>query len=178
MGKEVVEWVKTVVLSVVIALVITTFVKPTIVKQDSMNPTLNEFDFLIINRLLYKQSEPQNGDIVVFKSNLPTSYGQSKLLIKRIIAIPGDTILISDGRVYLNEVPLNEEYIIKPYSIGKDIEGIPVKIPSGKVFVMGDNRPNSRDSRDHDIFLVDIKDIIGNVVVRLYPINDIRLFNS
>jgi len=176
MGKEVTEWVKTVVLSIVIALIITTFIKPTIVKQDSMNPTLHEFDFLIVNRLLYKQSEPQNGDIVVFKSNLPTGFGQNKLLIKRIIAIPGDTILISDGRVYLNEVLLNEVYILEPYSIGKDLEGIPIKIPSGNVFVMGDNRSNSRDSRDNDIFLVDIKDIIGKVIVRLYPINEMRLF--
>lgn len=172
MKKEILEWVKTILLSVVIALIITTFIKPTIVRQESMSPTLNEYDFLIINRFLYKQGTPKRGDIVVFKSDLKTSLGQNKLLIKRVIAIPGDELLIQEGVIYLNGKMLEEDYI-SVYTDGKSVENVPITIPEGKIFAMGDNRGNSMDSRDQAIGLVDIDDIVGEAFLRLFPFNRI-----
>ncbi|WP_243141203.1 signal peptidase I [Alkaliphilus pronyensis] len=177
MKNEIIEWIKTIVLSVAIALLITTFVKPTIVRQHSMSPTLQEYDFLIINRLLYKRSGPENGDIVVFQSDLKTSMGRDKLLIKRIIAIPGDTVLVEDGIVYLNGRALDEPYLENVYTEGKAVEGKEIEVPEGKVFTMGDNRGNSRDSRDESIGLVDIDEIVGKAFLRLYPFNKLGFIN-
>ncbi|MGV8145722.1 MAG: signal peptidase I [Alkaliphilus sp.] len=178
MLKEVFEWVKAIVISIVIALIITTFINPTIVRQHSMYPTLNEYDFLIVNRLLYKQSIPSAGDIVVFNSSLKTVDGEKKLLIKRVIAIPNDEILISNGNVYLNDRLVNEKYLGDIDTFGKDVEGVKLTIPKGRVFVMGDNRSNSMDSRDNVVGLVDIDDIVGKAFIRLFPFNKFELFNS
>ncbi|MBU5677033.1 signal peptidase I [Alkaliphilus sp. MSJ-5] len=171
MKNEIIEWIKTIILSLVIALIITTFVKPTIVKNYSMSPTLQENDFLIINRFLYKRSAPKRGDIVVFQSNLKTDNGKDKLLIKRVIAVPGDEMIIKEGQVYVNGTMLEEDYIPETYTEG-DIDII---VPENKVFVMGDNRGNSMDSRDEILGLVDFDVIMGKAFVRLFPFNKIGL---
>lgn len=171
MKDEIVEWIKTIILSLVIALIITTFVKPTIVKNYSMSPTLEENDFLIINRFLYKRSEPKKGDIIVFQSNLKTEDGKDKLLIKRVIAVPGDELLIQEGKVYINDTLLEEDYIPGIYTEGE----IDMVIPENKVFAMGDNRGNSMDSRDPILGLVDFDTIMGKAFVRLFPFNKIGL---
>lgn len=165
MKNEILEWIKTILISLLIALVITTFVKPTIVKNHSMMHTLEENDFLMINRLLYRRGEPQEGDIIVFKSPLMTAAGQEKLLIKRVIAVDGDEITIREGTVYVNGEILNEPYLADSYTIGE----ISLVIPEGKLFVMGDNRNNSLDSRDQILGLVDEDDIVGKAFLRLYP---------
>ena len=178
MVKEIFEWVKAIVISIVIALIITTFINPTIVRQHSMYPTLNEYDFLIVNRLLYKQGDPKTGDIIVFNSSLKTVDGENKLLIKRVIAVPNDEIFISNGKVHLNNKLFNETYLGGMDTFGKDVEGVKLIIPEGSVFVMGDNRANSMDSRDNIVGLVDIDDIVGKAFVRLFPFTEIKLFNS
>lgn len=172
MKKEVLEWVKTIVFSVVIALVIMTFVRPTLVKGYSMYPTLKENDYLIMNKLFYKMSQPHRGDIVVFKSHILREDGKEKDLVKRIIGLEGDHIKVTDGKVYRNEKLLKEKYINGDYTIG-DVD---VVVPKDKIFAMGDNRPNSMDSRDPRVGLVDKKNIIGKVFVRLFPFNKIQLF--
>lgn len=171
MKDEMIEWAKTIVISVVIALLITTFIKPTIVKNFSMSPTLEENDFLIINRFLYKKGEPQRGDIVVFRSNLRTETGKQKLLIKRIIAIPGDKIEITDGKIYINGNRLEENYIADEYTMG-DID---LTIPENEIFVMGDNRGNSLDSRDGILGSVDFDTVIGKAFVRVFPFSRVGL---
>ncbi|NLM04805.1 MAG: signal peptidase I [Clostridiales bacterium] len=169
MKDEIIEWIKTIILALVIGFTITTFVKPTIVKNYSMVPTLDENNFLMVNRFLYKRSEPQRGDIIVFKTNLKTNTGKDKLLIKRIIALPNDEILISDGDVYINGELLDEPYLNTPYTSGE----VHMIIPEGKIFAMGDNRENSLDSRDEVLGLIDMDDIIGKAFLRLYPFNKI-----
>ncbi len=167
MKKEIFEWIKTIILSLIIALIITTFVKPTIVKNYSMSPTLNENNFLLINRFLYKRSTPETGDIIVFQSDLKTEDGQDKLLIKRVIGVPGDEIKIEEGKVYINDELLKEDYIPGVYTEG-DIDMI---IPENKLFAMGDNRNNSLDSRE--LGLVDFETIVGKAFLRLYPFDKI-----
>ncbi|AOY76325.1 signal peptidase I [Clostridium formicaceticum] len=168
MKKEIIEWIKTIVLSLVIALIITTFIKPTIVKNYSMVPTLDENNFLIVNRLLYKQGTPKRGDIIVFRSPLKTAAGKDKLLIKRIIALPGEEIVIRDGNVFIDGEYLEEPYLVEDsYTEGT----VDLVIPEGKIFAMGDNRENSLDSRDDILGLVDMEDVIGKAFLRLYPLN-------
>ena len=171
MKDEMIEWAKTVIISLVIALLITTFIKPTIVKNYSMSPTLDENDFLIINRFLYKRGEPKRGDIVVFRSNLKTETGKQKLLIKRVIAIPGDKIVITGGKIYINGNELEESYIAEEYTVG---EG-ELTVPENEIFVMGDNRGNRLDSRDGILGPVDFSTVIGKAFVRIFPFNKIGL---
>lgn len=169
---SIVEWIKVFGLAIILAFVITLFIKPTLVRGDSMLPTLHENDYLIINKIGYKVGEPKNGDVIVFKSDLEQNDGTNKDLVKRIIGIEGDRIIIKDGKVYVNDKLLNETYL----SQGMDTKGdIDLVIPQGKLFVLGDNREVSLDSRYEQVGLVDISDVEGKVLIRLYPFNDISL---
>lgn len=168
--KEIIEWLKIIVTSLAIALVITTFIRPTLVQGSSMYPTLQEKDYLIINRVAYSRKIPQREDIIVFKTNLLQDNGKKKDLVKRVIALPGDHIKISNNEVYLNGQLLNEPYLSPTVITEGDID---MTIPDGYIFVMGDNRPNSMDSRDPEVGLVNIDDVMGKVVVRLLPLKKI-----
>jgi len=165
MKKEIFEWIKTIVISILVALLITAFVKPTMVQGFSMEPTLSENDLLIINRFLYNRGEPKRGDIVVFESNQLDDDGNQKLYIKRVVGLPGEEIEISDGKVYINKQILSEEYTAEDYTHGDIHETIPRR----KLFVIGDNRGNSMDSRNPEIGLIDYEAIVGKAFVRLYP---------
>lgn len=169
MRKELYEWIKTILVAVVIAMIITTFIRPTLVKGYSMYPTLSPYNYLIINKIPYMIHDPQKGDIVVFRSHLKTDNGSEKDLIKRVIAISGDKITISDGKVYVNGNMKSENYINGDYTPGE----IDATIPEGTVFVMGDNRENSLDSRDDRVGFVPVDAVRGKVLVRLYPFNKI-----
>jgi len=165
MKKEIFEWIKTIVISILVALMITAFVKPTIIQGFSMEPTLSENDLLIINRFLYNRGEPQRGDIVVFESNQLDDDGNHKLYIKRIVGLPGEKIEISAGKVYINSQILSEEYTAENYTHGNIHE----TIPNNKLFVIGDNRGNSMDSRNPEIGLIDFEAVVGKAFMRLYP---------
>jgi len=169
MKKEVLEWVKTIVISIIIAMIITTFIRPTLVKGYSMYPTLDEYDYLIINKIPYMLHEPERGDIVVFKSHLKTIEGKDKDLIKRVIGIPGDTVQITNGKVFVNGQLLNEPYINGNFTSGELL----VEVPEEMLFVMGDNRENSLDSRDAKVGPVSIDTVRGKVLVRLFPFTKI-----
>ena len=170
--KSIIEWVKVFGLAIVLAFVITLFIKPTLVSGDSMLPTLHENDYLIINKIGYKIGEPKNGDVIVFKSDLEKNDGTTKDLVKRIIGVAGDKVVIKDGKVYLNDKLLDETYL----SEGMDTTGdVDIVVPEGKLFVLGDNREVSLDSRYEQVGLVDVNDVEGKVLVRLYPFNDISL---
>lgn len=171
--KEIIDWIKTIGISLVLAFLIVQVVKPTIVSGESMYPTLNNKDYLILNRLSYKFGDVKEGDIIVFKTDLKQDNGKDKDLIKRVIATGGDHLVIKDSKVYVNDKLLNEPYIDNAYTAG-DID---IVIPKGKVFVMGDNRENSKDSRSEDVGLVDENDILGEVMIRLFPLNKIGSVN-
>ena len=169
---SIIEWVKVFGLAIVLAFVITLFIKPTLVSGDSMLPTLHENDYLIINKIGYKIGEPKNGDVIDFKSDLEKNDGTTKDLVKRIIGVAGDKVVIKDGKVYLNDKLLDETYL----SEGMDTTGdVDIVVPEGKLFVLGDNREVSLDSRYEQVGLVDVNDVEGKVLVRLYPFNDISL---
>lgn len=167
--KEVLEWVKTIAVAVALAFVITQFIRPTIVNGQSMYPTLDNNDYLIINRMAYKFGEPNRGDIVVFSTNLKQENGENKDLVKRVIAVEGDHLRIEDSKVYINGEIIDEPYIHDNYTEGY----VDVTIPENMIFTMGDNRENSKDSRMSDVGLVSENDVMGKVMIRLFPFNKI-----
>ena len=165
-GKEIWEWVKTIALSFALAFVISLFIQPTIVKGESMYPTLENKDLLVVFKMAYIKEKPHQGDVVIFESPF-----EEKNYIKRIIGIPGDRVEVKKGEVYVNNQKLQEKYISTSYTQG-DIDLI---VPEGKVFVLGDNRwPNaSLDSRSSLIGLVSISSIKGKTVFRVFPLRRI-----
>ena len=150
-----------------IAVIIAQFIQPTIVREHSMQNTLQPNDYLILSKMAYKfGGDVEYGDIVVFKSDVEQENGKKKLLIKRVIAKGGDTIAIADGQVYRNGEILNEPYIKDGYTNGGIDE---TTVPEGELFLMGDNRVVSIDSRSPEVGFVDEDLVIGKAVVRLYP---------
>ena len=161
------EWIKDILIAIVVAFLVLQFIKPTIVQEHSMENTLQPNDYLFISKQSYRLfGDPQRGDIIVFHSVLTTADGAEKLLVKRIVALPGDTISITGGVVYINGEPQDEPYTKDGYT---NTEMDEITIPDGKLFCMGDNRQNSRDSRDQLIGLVDEGDVLGKAVLRLFP---------
>jgi signal peptidase I len=186
--KEILSWL----IIIVIALLLSTLINSQLfalatVKEVSMQDTLFEGQTLIINRLAYKNKLPKKGDIIVFyQSREIGSFAREFLyslkiinpfkkdedesrdrLVKRVIGIPGDVIDIIDGHVYLNGELLEEPYV-KGITMQADFR-LPVTVGDNQVFVMGDNREHSMDSRSFG--LVDISHIEGKAVFRIYPLN-------
>lgn len=171
LSENVKEWIKDILAAVIISVLILQFIKPTIVREHSMENTLKENDYIFVSRQAYNLfGDPKEGDIIVFESGLLTEAGEDKLLVKRIIAIPGDTIAIKDGWVILNGEPLEEAYTKEGYTATEMDE---ITIPEGNLFAMGDNRQNSMDSRDSRVGMVDVDSVVGKAFFRLYPFSKI-----
>lgn len=166
---ELIEWIKIITIALIFAFIITQFIRPTLVRGESMYPTLKENDYLIINKISYKVKDPKLGDVIVFSTNLKQENGDKKDLVKRVIAVEGDRIKIENSNVYVNNLLLEELYINNEYTDGY----VDMVIPKNKVFAMGDNREESLDSRYEEVGLVDEKDIMGKVSLRLFPFNKI-----
>jgi signal peptidase I len=141
-----------------------------------MQPTLYTNNYIFLSKQAYLLSEPKTGDIIVFNSDLPVDesnpHGGNKLLIKRVIALQGDSITIAEGNVYVNGILMEEPYIYGDETVGY-IDNLVV--PVGEVFVMGDNRRVSIDSRSDRVGCVPVTDIVGRAFFRLYPFNSIGL---
>lgn len=164
--------IKDIIVAAILAAVVISFVRPTIVKQTSMQDTLNPNDYIIMYRRAYSgDKEPKRGDIVIFKSELQDENGKNKLLIKRVIGLPGDKITINDGKVYINDKEYDESYLKDGYTTGSVNN---FKVPKGEYFVMGDNRVVSIDSRYSEVGCVKKDAIKGRAVLRLFPFTKIR----
>jgi signal peptidase I len=169
------EWIRDLGIAVIIAVLFLQFFMPTIVREHSMENTLKQNDYVFVSRRYYTwfKKEMKRGDIIVFRSDLTTSLGSEKLLVKRIIALPGDTVSIKDGKVYINGEAADDSYTKEGYTGGEMAE---VTVPAGHIFVMGDNRQNSTDSRSAVVGFVDVNTIKGKVVFRLLPFKDAGSF--
>jgi signal peptidase I len=168
-GQEVVAAVQTLLSAAVYATLIVTFcVQVARVDGLSMAPTLEDQDRLIVNKLVYLFGDPQPGDIVM----LYYPVDPDKMFVKRVIAQEGDTVRIVDGRVYVNELPLADDYVPSEFRSHDDMG--PTVVQPGYYFVMGDHRNNSLDSRHWGP--VPKKYIVGKVNVRWWPLQDARLF--
>jgi signal peptidase I len=168
-GQEMVAGVQTLLSAAVYATLIVTFcVQVARVDGLSMAPTLEDQDRLIVNKLVYLFGDPQPGDIVM----LYYPVDPDKMFVKRVIAQEGDTVRIVDGRVYVNELPLADDYVPSEFRSHDDLG--PTVVQPGYYFVMGDHRNNSLDSRHWGP--VPKKYIVGKVNVRWWPLQDARLF--
>ena len=168
-GHEVVGAFKTLVSAAVYATLIVTFgFQVARVDGLSMAPTLEDHDRLIVNKLVYELSEPRPGDIVMLYYPL----NPEKMFVKRVIAKEGDVVRIVDGHVYVNDVPLHDDYVPQEFRSHDDYG--PQVVQQGYYFVMGDHRNNSSDSRHWG--QVPKKYIVGKVKVRWWPLQDAKLF--
>jgi signal peptidase I len=169
MAAEIAAGVQTLFSAAVYATLIVTFgFQVARVDGLSMAPTLEDHDRLIVNKLVYEIGDPRPGDIVMLYYPL----NPEKMFVKRVIAKEGDRVQIVEGRVYVNDVPLHDDYVPAEFRSHDDL--VPQVIQQGYYFVMGDHRNNSSDSRHWG--QVPKKYIVGKVKVRWWPLLDARIF--
>ena len=165
MGREILEWIVTILAAFAIAMLIKSFIFTiALLDGESMMPTLNNGDRLVVWRLGY---QPQRGDIIVLQQ------AGKKPYIKRIIAVEGDTVDIDFNlhTVKVNGEILDENYILEPIARSGDMI-FPLTVDKDCVFVLGDNRNNSTDSRFSSVGQVMDEDIMGKATIRLFPFTD------
>ena len=165
--REAYDWIQSLISALLICVLVFVFVLRIMdVHGTSMFPTLNNGDKVLVSDLFY---EPSRGDIVVFKKD---SYDDNKALVKRVVAVAGDVVNIDveRGVVYVNGEALEEDYIDVLTTTKIDFIG-PQTVPDNCLFVMGDNRNASTDSRDKRIGMVDKRLVIGKVLLVVYPFN-------
>ena len=143
----------------------------TVVLGSSMEPTLQDGDNLNTDKITYRLIEPKRFDIVVF----PYMENTSKLLIKRIIGMPGEKVQIKNGKVYINDTELKDDVYGNALMVDEGIVGDPVVLAADEYFVLGDNRNHSQDSRFASVGNIHRDDIIGRAWVRIWPLNKLTL---
>ena len=193
--KEILSWVEVLVIAVVLAWALTSFIiVNATVPSGSMEDTIHPGDRLFGLRLTYLFSDPQRGDIVVFKYPVDAALGKKTNYIKRIIGLPGETVEIRDAKIYIegSDTPLDEPYLKEEWTVRND--GYVFEIPEGCYLMLGDNRNNSSDARywaeralmdfaeegksitveeAWDLSFVRRKQILGKAYVRYWPVTAI-----
>lgn len=178
---ELFDWIKALLIAFILAFIVRTYLfSPIVVDGPSMLPTLHNQDKMIVNKFTYRINEPKRFDIVVFHAT------SQKDFIKRVIGLPGEHVKMEDGILYIDgqEVSepffeaneINHEYFITRDFDLKDIPGGYEEIPEGYVFVLGDNRNNSTDSRT--IGLISTDEIVGKANLIFWPYNRIQLLKE
>jgi signal peptidase I len=174
---ETLEWIKALVIALVIVFTVRAFLfTPIVVDGASMNTTLQDHERMIVSKL----GEPERFDIVVFHANEKQDY------IKRVIGLPGDKIEYKNDTLYVNGKAYKEPFLdkqkkningdlTKPFKLEDTVVG-QATVPEGHLFVMGDNRRNSTDSRQ--IGAIPIDEVVGTTSIVFYPINDIRIIEN
>jgi signal peptidase I len=169
------EWIKAILIALALVGLIRIFLfTPTIVSGESMEPNFFDKERLIVNKIIYDFRTPQRGEVIVFHSPYGRDY------IKRVIALPGETVRVEDDDVFINGERLKEPYIEE---IVKETQARGQKynthdypereVPEGTVFVLGDNRPISQDSRS--IGFVEQEDIVGRADLVFWPLHELQI---
>jgi signal peptidase I len=157
------DWMKVLFISVVVAVLIRMLAfEPSTVSGPSMQPTFQSGDVVIVNKLIYKLRNPRRGEIVVFHTPFQEDF------IKRVVALPGETVEARNNQILINGKPLSEPYL------SKDIETVNFdkqKVPPGTVFVLGDNRENSTDSRSGELGPISIQKLVGRAELIYWPLS-------
>lgn len=149
-------------------LIITYVGQRTMVSGDSMETTLSNGDNLIVDKISYRFRDPERFDIIVF----PYKYEDNTYYIKRIIGMPGETIHIMDGYVYINGELLESDIYGNELMEYANIASTPIDLGEDEYFVLGDNRNHSSDSRDPSVGVLTREDLIGRAWVRIYPFSE------
>jgi signal peptidase I len=169
------EWVKALLVALGLVLVIRWFLfAPFIVEGPSMEPNFHTGERLIVNKIIYSIRAAEHGEVVVFHATKEKDY------IKRVIALPGETVKVDEDKVYVNGQLIEEPYLKEAVDEAEK-KGVSYNVrnyaehtvPEGTIFVMGDNRSNSYDSRD--IGFIQYDQIVGRADIVFWPINDLQL---
>jgi signal peptidase I len=162
------EMLVTLAVAVVMFFLLQFTIQSSVVVGSSMEPNLQNGQRLVVNKAAYTIGEPVRGDVVVFRSpgNMSTEF------IKRVIGLPGDTVEVRDGKVFVNNTSLSEPYIASPprYTLSSET------VPAGSYFVLGDNRNNSNDS--HNGWMVPRQNIVGKGWLSIWPPGDWGLIKN
>jgi len=175
--KDILDYVKIIAIIVIVMFILQRFIIVNArIPSASMEPTIMTGDQIFGNRLAYINSDPKRYDIVIFR--YPDD--ESRLFIKRVIGLPGETVDIRDGDVYINgsETPLDDSFCATPDSTDTGNLTFPLTVPSDSYFMLGDNRVYSKDSRYWENPFVKKEKILGKAVFRYWPLNKISIINS
>lgn len=168
-------WLVEIIFVIVLAYLIIAYgVERTIVLGDSMNLTLKDREKIIINKMVYRYSDPERFDVIVFRQS---GKEHSYYNIKRIIGLPGETVQIIDGMVSIDGTPLKEKIEVEPMVNG-GLADEEILLEENEYFVLGDNRNNSEDSRFANIGTILRTDIIGKAWIRIKPFDFISQINE
>lgn len=177
-NKEIFEWIRALVIALIIALVVRFFFfSPIVVDGPSMNPTLEDRDRMIVNKFVYDLREPKRFDIVVFHASEESDY------IKRVIGLPGEHLAYENEQLYIDGQAIEEPFkdasnayqSTDPFQLEGLFENDSV-VPEGHVFVLGDNRKNSSDSREFGFISID--SIVGKVGMTYWPLDRIQFIKE
>ncbi|MBP1930766.1 signal peptidase I [Ammoniphilus resinae] len=171
------EWLKALAIAIILAFVIRSFLfAPFVVDGTSMMPNLHDRERLIVTKLIYFFEQPTREEIIVFHATEDRDY------IKRVIGVGGDKVEVRDDQLYINDKPVEEPYLAQ-YKEKAHAEGVPltadfgpINVPKGELFVMGDNRRNSKDSRA--IGTISLDRVVGRADVVFWPLDEFRFPNK
>lgn len=167
--QEIKEWIYTILIALVLVVVIRAFILDTrVVPTSSMVPTIMPGDRLFVEKITYRFQGLERGEVIVFK---PPAQSQLKDdLIKRLIALPGDTVEVKNGKLYVNDQPQDEPYLAEEiqYTMKK------MEVPSDKIFVLGDNRNRSFDS--HEWGFAELSSVKGKAFITYWPFDRFRVW--
>lgn len=171
------EWIKALAIAIILAFLIRSFLfAPFVVDGTSMMPNLHDHERLIVTKLIYYLEQPQHSEIIVFHATKDRDY------IKRVIAVGGEKVQVKNDTLYINDKPTDEPYL-KEYREQAHQEGVPLTdnfgplvVPKNELFVMGDNRRNSRDSRA--IGTISLDRVVGRADVIFWPLSQFRFPNK
>jgi signal peptidase I len=173
------DWGAHIVIAVTVAILIITFIGSVVIIHDvSMETTLHEGNRVIIDKISPRIGNLQRGDVVVIKMNDPKLIPKEKdPIIKRIVAVEGDSVEIKDGKLIVNDVPQKENYV-DPGKLTepRDEQFTNLTVQPGYIYVMGDNRPGSSDSRYFGP--VETKKVVGKAIFRFWPLNKFGLIRK
>lgn len=167
--REVISWIIYLALvSAAVFLIVNYVGERTQVRGESMYPALSDGDNLIVDKISYRFTDPKRFDIIVF----PFQYQEDTYYIKRIIGLPGETVQIFDGDIYINGRVLQESFGSEPIQSG-GLASETVTLGEDEYFVLGDNRNDSADSREPSVGNIKRDDIVGKAWMRIWPLNQI-----
>jgi len=169
MNKEVGSYLIIVIVALIITIVIMNFFSFYLVSGDSMAPTLEDRNYLVVEKKILSKNQYKRGDIIVFNVPIQNSLQNEKDIVKRIIATQGDKVKIENNNVYVNNEIISENYLLKNETIGN----LEMVVEPKSYFVLGDNRKVSLDSRESSIGLIKEKEIIGKVIIKMFPFDRI-----
>ena len=165
--QEIKEWIYTIAIALVLVVLMRIFILDTrVVPTTSMVPTIMPGDRLFVEKITYRFQDLERGEVIVFKP--PAESGLKDDLIKRVIALPGDTVEVKAGELYINEIAQDEPYLAEQIAYTMEKR----EVPEGKIFVLGDNRNRSYDS--HEWGFADIESLKGKAWLTYWPLDRIR----